>query len=1012
MGQILQRLVARIALSWIAVSCGASAVAETPAAGHWAFRPLSEAAVPPIDGQPAAKPVDAFIRVRLAQAGLSPAPAADRGTLLRRLYFDMHGLPPSLAQVEAFLGDEDPAAYARRVEAVLESPRYGERWAQHWLDLIRYADTHGFEVNTERANAWPFRDYVIRAFNEDKPYDRFVFEQLAGDSAGEDAATGFLVASAVLLPGQIGKDEESKRLARQDALDEIIVATSDTFLGLSVGCARCHDHKFDPIPQRNYYAMQAFFAGVEYGDRPMRNPAAARELQEFGPKVAAIRKRLDGLEPTATPGSGRLLLIDEKDAERTEKHAKENGDGANPAGSGRGYRDDPGSGERLPNLGRGSYKWWDNKPGEDVFSYDPGVEGTFRIWLSWGVHGSGVHTRDARYVLDLDGDLATRDDQLEIAKVDQYHFAGVSSGVSEKKPLWSGLFDAGLHDLKASSRIVLRGGETGTAITADTILLERVAGSADEPSLPRFRAPVNAKRNVERLAPVEAKYVRFTSIATVDNNKHEPCIDELEIYTAGPETKNVALAEHGAKPSSSGNCPETEDHLLKHINDGLYGNSRSWISNQHGRGWVQIELPEPSVIDRIVWGRDREEKFKDRLAVRYRIEVAVEPGQWTTVASSDDRVSYGGAFDSIAALQRNLPAGADASVKKDAEELQKLERRRRNLENTQLVYGGIFRKPDVTHLLYRGDPEQKREKVGPAVLDLFGSKLTLAEDAPEQERRIALARWLGRPDNPLTARVMVNRVWQWHFDRGLVRTASDFGLNGTKPSHPQLLDWLAAEFIRSGWSVKHLHRLILLSDTYRQSNRIDAGAAKVDAGCRLLWRFPSRRLEAEAIRDSILAVSGMLNLEAMGDRGFDFFKKRGGLDGYPPLETFPADGLRRMIYAHKVRMERVPVFGAFDCPDAGQATPIRSRSTTAIQALNLFNSPFVNQQAEAFAARVTRKLGENSEVKSRVEHAYRLAFGRLPRATEAARSEAAVRDHGLATLCRVLFNSNEFLFLP
>ncbi|MCH7729304.1 MAG: DUF1553 domain-containing protein, partial [Planctomycetes bacterium] len=230
-----------------------------------------------------------------------------------------------------------------------------------------------------------------------------------------------------------------------------------------------------------------------------------------------------------------------------------------------------------------------------------------------------------------------------------------------------------------------------------------------------------------------------------------------------------------------------------------------------------------------------------------------------------------------------------------------------------------------------------------------------------------------------------------------------------RPSHPDLLVWLAHEFIENGWSIKHLHRLILSSDTYRQSSRIDKAAQAADGDCRLLWRFPRRRLEAEAIRDSMLYVSGQLNLQ-MGGPGFNFFKTRGGLSGFPPVEEFKSNELRRMIYAHKIRMEPVPVFGAFDCPDAGQAKPKRSRSTTAIQALNLFNSRFVADQAEAFAARV--KSETKDSIDQQIDRAFLLITGRLPTDVERAASVSAIAEHGLAVLCRVLFNSNEFLFLP
>ena len=295
--------------------------------------------------------------------------------------------------------------------------------------------------------------------------------------------------------------------------------------------------------------------------------------------------------------------------------------------------------------------------------------------------------------------------------------------------------------------------------------------------------------------------------------------------------------------------------------------------------------------------------------------------------------------------------------------------------------------------------------------------IRLTRDTAEQERRRTLAEWIASPENPLTARVMANRIWQGHFGTGLVDTPSDFGRNGTKPTHPELLDWLASEFIRSGWSVKQMHRLIMLSATYRQSSKVsnqysvisNQSAQQRDSDVRLLWRFPSRRLESEPIRDAMLAVSGQLNLKMYG-RGFDLFNNRGGLSGFQPVESFSGDGLRRMVYAHKVRREREAVFGAFDCPDAGQSTARRRESTTPIQALNLFNSRFTMEQAAAFAARVKEEAG--AEVTRQIQHAYRLALSRKASAAELADATPVVAEHGLTALCRALFNCNEFLFVP
>jgi hypothetical protein len=503
----------------------------------------------------------------------------------------------------------------------------------------------------------------------------------------------------------------------------------------------------------------------------------------------------------------------------------------------------------------------------------------------------------------------------------------------------------------------------------------------------------------------------------------------LEIYSGKSPGKNLALASAGVKPSSSGNYSDIGIHQLPHINDALYGNDHSWISNQQGGGWVQLELPEETEIDRVVWGRDRNGKFADRLPVRYEISTSLDGQTWTTVARHEDRVPMGAPFDAVQALVRSQPADAPANLPELVSELDNLRSQKKALETPTMVFGGTFREPDMTYVLRRGDPEQKMDPTTPAIPVVFtktngntaesaansvalpGNKTSGDTSAltAEQQRRLNLANWIASPNNPLTARVMVNRIWLSHIGRGLVDTPSDFGVNGAKPSHPELLDWLAAEFIRSGWSIKHIHRLILNSATYQQSSLIDSKAADIDRDNTLLWRFTSRRMESESIRDCLLLVSGELNLH-MGGPGFSFFKSRGGLDGFPPLEEFTPNEMRRMIYSHKVRMEQVPVFGAFDCPDAGQSMPRRGRSTTAIQALNLFNSPFVNDRAEKFAARVIAAGATSPE--AQVDSAFEITLGRKPSETEKTAAEAVVSEHGLATLCRVLFNSSEFLFIP
>ncbi len=979
---------------------------------HWSFQPLKNftlAELEQIQSPGSVNPIDDFIQRKLQEKGLKRSPRAKPRDLLRRLHLNMHGLPPKYVQVQKFESDSSAEHFKAEIEKVLASPRYGERWAQHWLDIVRYADTHGYEVNTPRPNAWHYRDYVIESLNSDKPYDQFVREQLAGDSYQQDAATGFLVAAAVLLPGQIGKDAPSIRLARQDALDEMIVGTSATFLGLTLGCARCHDHKFDPLTAKDYYSMQAFFAGVSYGNRENHDEDYLRkqsELAKIEPQIEELQTEINKFE--ADSFVGRTIIIDDEDLEHVTLLQAKVGHGDHPDGTKRGYKNDSGGKSWFPNIGKARYTWWDNKPGDDVLTYNFQAEGEFQIWISWGVHGSGVHTNDARYVLDLDGDLLTKDDQTEVAQVDQYYVAGRSSGETEKSPLWSSFRSAGSHVINKNSKLIVRGGETGTGITADVIILqEKTDSSRPDREFPQLREPVNFEQNFERISPVKIKKIRFTSFATTNDDRYQPCLDELEVFSPTNPEKNIALAEYGVVPTASGNYSTTGSHQLRHINDGEYGNSKSWISNEKGKGWVQLEFPEPVTIDRIVWGRDRVGKFKDRLPVNYQIEVSEEGESWTLVASSSDRLPLNTVYNESSLRVRNASPQNKSQLTIIGKYLEKLEKQREKLSKREMVYAGVLRAPHETNLLLRGDPEQPQEAVLPAVPKVLGD-VELPASAEDATRRKTLAEWMTRPDHPLTARVIVNRVWQYHFGTGLVETPSDFGLNGTTPSHPELLDWLATELIEHNWSLKHLHRLILNSKTWQQSNQIDPVAQKVDADCRLLWRFPSRRLEAEVIRDSLLQVSGKLNLK-MGGSGFNFFKSRGGLSGFPPVTDFDENGFRRMIYAHKIRMESVPVFGAFDCPDAGQPTPVRSQSTTAIQALNLFNSPFVADLAISISDQLEKNHAETDE---QAVEAFRMLLLRDPTQPEIETVSEVIQTHGLPTVIRVLMNSNEFLMLP
>ena len=626
---------------------------------HWSFHPPIATSPPNVQNADWPRnPIDRFVLSRLEQAGLSPSPEADRSTLIRRLSLDLTGLPPTPEEVDAFLNDDRLDAYERLVDRYLASPRHGERWAQHWLDVIRWAETWGFETNSPRPNAWPFRDWVIQAINDDLPYDRFLFEQIAGDADGIDAATGLLVAGPANLPGQIGKDEESMRQARQDELDESVRTVSAAFLGLTVGCARCHSHKFDPITQRDYYAFQAVFAGMRYGDRRFRGPENDRwsaQADDIRETIASLRDRME--------------------AERSS-------------------------------LG--------------------------------------------------------------------------------------------------------------------------------------LRPPVSPSAHEERFDPVEATAVRITVRAT--HNGGRASLDELEVWS--PEGGgNVALADQGGRASASSFALENQtrhpDNLIdgKSIAEGYF----PWIAVQAGEAWARIDLAKPSMIDRVVWRRGF-----DGFPVDFAIEVLTQDGSWKTVASASDRMLH--EEDRRAADSVSLDGVSTEDIGRLVGlvgEIRQQEAEYGRLSAGPQVFSGAFGAPDATFLLRRGDPMQRLDPVVPDTPEVLGS-LELTDEAADLDRRAALAQHLTSVDHPLTARVMVNRVWQHHFGTGIVATPSDFGRMGELPSHPELLDWLATEFVRNGWSVKQLHRLILESNTYRQASVPREEAMAVDSEARLLgaslpddWR-PSR----------------------------------------------------------------------------------------------------------------------------------------------------------------------------
>jgi hypothetical protein len=745
---------------------------------HWSFQPLRRPEVPSAKGDWGRNPIDAFIAKGLADAGLKPAPPADRATLLRRVYFDLIGLPPTPAEMDAFLADTSDTAYERVVDDLLARPQYGQRWARHWLDVVRYAETNGYERDGLKPQAWRYRDWVVDAFNADQPYDQFLTEQLAGDEIDSTGAQS-QIATTMLRLGP-WDDEPADPLAdRYDQLDDIVATTSATFMGLTLRCARCHDHKFEPFSQKDYTRWLAIFA-------PLKRPQKDRtDLdRDIGPPA----------EVAAHQAQVKLL-----DAERAS----------------------------LVDAARA---------------------------IEWQVCNQ-----------------AATDRRLALA----------------------------------------------------------ATGSAAAPSTGQ-----------------------------------------------GAPSKSEPAKADAAKPAK----------------------------------------PLPA----------------DALAA-----LAIEP----TKRNDPQKKLVAKHAQAIAAMARDLAA---------ADQCERLDELARLLEVNKGKYPPPLAKAYIwyeegptapaSHVFRRGDPRSPGDEVAPgfpAVL-VDAPPPGAAPTSRSTGRRLQLARWLTTPDHPLTARVMANRLWQHHFGDGIVASENDFGVMGAAPSNQPLLDWLASELVAGGWRIKRVHRMMLLSETYRMASVGNAAAEKLDPAGALLWRFPPRRMEAETLRDAILAASGQLNLAAGGPGIYPKISRevletqsRPG-DGWGT--SSPSEIARRSVYVFVKRTLLVPELEVLDFPSTEETCEQRVVSTVAPQALTLLNGEFIHEQAQAFAQRIAREAGDDNA--ARIVRAYRLALGRLPTNAELARVLAflaqqqaqiitdgkvapasnptaadAARQQALAAMCLVIFNTNEFAYI-
>jgi hypothetical protein len=855
-------------------------------------------------------PVDAFVLAKLEANGLRPAPTASRQELIRRLTFDLTGLPPTPEEVARFEADRAPGAYAAVVDRLLASPRYGERWARRWLDIVRFAESQGFERDKIRDHAWPYRDYVIQAFNSDLPYDRFVREQIAGDVLPEVtrasiAATGMLVAGPYDEVGQTQASAVMRSRVREDELEDMVSVVGQTFLGLTVNCARCHDHKFDPIPQRDYFRFQAALVGVRPGDRSALSPAeeAARRTREMAFTADVQRAAM------------AMAALDEAAVKRISA--------------------DPSTATAPRPLVR-----WSFESSKELAAPE------------WAEQVGGAELRSGRLVLPGSGSFA------------------------RTVPLPYSLRAKTLEAWVSLATLDQRGGSVLTL---------------EDEEAQTFDGLVFGERQPRKWIAGSEFFLRTQDV----DGPAESALPGEQVHLAATyaEDGRVALFRNGVPYGVGYVSPPREGETLREFRSGK-SSVRFGQRHKGAGGFFSGEIEEARVYDRALTPLEIQASF--RAGPR-----AVSSVQLEAVRTPAERTEY----------QRVL-----AELSKAREELKNAA-----VGVRPQVYAANPTPPPPVRLLKRGDVTQPGKLLAPAGLSCLpesGADLGLSPDAPDAERRRRLAEWIVGPRNPLTPRVMANRVWQLLFGRGLVGSPSDFGVNGESPTHPELLDWLADTFRSprtptdshaAAWSVKALVRTIVTSNAYKQSSRFNAGEARVDAENHLLWRKSPRRLEAEELRDATLAVSGQLNL-AMGGPGFRPFTVLSSNSSFYTYQDRPEPEFnRRSIYRTVVNGGGSPLLEAFDCPDPSVKTPRRSNTVTPLQALAWMNNAFVLRQARETAQRIEKLAGETPE--RQVETAYRLAYSRPPLPAERSRAAEFVRAHGLAAFCRVLFNASEFLYV-
>ncbi|QDT97123.1 PSD1 and planctomycete cytochrome C domain-containing protein [Gimesia aquarii] len=856
----------------------------TDSTDWWSLKPLLRPHVP---GEGPSNPIDAFIETHLQQKKLKPSPEADRRTLIRRLMFDLHGLQPTIEETNAFLADSSPQAYGKLVDQLLSSPRYGERWARHWLDTVHFADSHGFEHDVFRPHAWRYRDYVIDRFNRDIPWPQFIREQLAADfffpKASElTVALGFLGAGPYDQSAAATAPKSFEYLDR----DDLVTQTMGAFASTTANCARCHTHKFDPITQADYYALQAVFAGVGKGD-------VAFDMDRA---VASQRSRWKNLKAAAQNMNTNILLKPDNLKLVAEWEQS-----------------------RAPQT-----RWVPLEP--DVFVSTNGAN--LKRQPDASILSSGNAPEQETIVITANTSLSTITAvRLDLLNDDSLPHKG--PGRAHNGNLHLNEFELRVFKPDAvEGQVVPIGQATADFNQAGWTIQHAVDGN------PKTAWGIYPKVGV----PHHAVFVLKTPL----------------------------IVEPGTKLSVT----------LKQVHGGAHIIGRFKLAVTDAPKLNVIALPKEveAVLNRPAAQRSAEQQaLLASTILQHRAEQELEklPSQVKVYAAAAE-----------AANERGM-------IK--------------------------LSQPREIRLLVRGNLEKPRDVIGPGALTALSplpSRFELTKSHHESARRAALADWLADPRNPLTWRSIANRVWHYHFGKGLCDTPNDFGRMGGTPSHPELLDWLACELRDQNGSLKHLHRLICNSKTYRQSSAYRSELEKSDPDNRLLARMSRQRLDAGSFRDSVLLVSGQLDLKS-GGPGDSHFTTTPGPQVTPVLhyEKFDLDSPaanRRSIYRVVWRGIPDPLMDALDFPDLGLLAPTRGFSASPLQSLVLYNNRFVLHQSQKLAERARKS---QTKLPGQIKQIVLWVWLREPADDELKKMTTLVGKHGLEAVCRLVLNSNEFLFV-